>query len=497
MNVLSKLDWIWKEDRKFAIRYTMLFAGGVFSHVMLAALFGIYGRQGLLWGNVGGIGVYVVWALLMIVCGVSDLLLIVPYLDVLVFTGIYNVMLGASAGFYLYTFAMIPATFFFSSRDAKMKHAQVVTAAMALLGVTVMLLTLGRPATAPLASDAQSLGIFQVNLLMGSMLLGMYTWQFLSETQRTQKDLSHIAEYDQLTGVRSRYSLYKLTESIHGTQYCVIMADVDKFKNVNDTYGHAVGDRLLSSIGKTLHSCTRREDIVCRWGGEEFLLVIRSDMDTARTVASRIRRKLTAVAVEVGNDSVSVTMTMGIADCMEADSFEKTAAIADANLLRGKHGGRNCIVCSSDTVADTDSEQQNHTELDTANLDNVIFSAFAATSDTTYVYICNLNTNVSRWSKAAVEYFGLPGEYMYDAGSIWMGFVHPDDRAAYAEDIEAVFSGRKIFHNVTYRARNKNGEYVLCACKGVIAEGEAGQPAMFAGTMTNLGVFNGETLPGR
>ena len=163
-------------------------------------------------------------------------------------------------------------------------------------------------------------------------------------------------------------------------------------------------------------------------------------------------------------------------------------AIADANLLRGKQAGRNCVVTSTNAPQTDGVPQPVQDELDTSNLQGAVFSAFAATSDTTYVYICNLSTNVSRWSKTAVEYFGLPGEYMYDAGNIWMGFVHPDDRALYAEDVEAVLSGRKNFHDVTYRARNKNGEYVRCVCKGVVTEGNAAQPAMFAGTITNLGV---------
>lgn len=485
MNFFSRLDWLWKDDRKFVIRYTLLFAGGVFSHAVLAGVCGIYGAKSLCMLNLAAIMLFFVWFVLVICFGINDLLLLAPLFDVVILSGVHNVILGFAPGVYLYNFTVIPAMYFFSARDAKVKNPQTITILLTLLSIVVMLCTLTVPPKAPLTGD-QNMGFFQVNLIMCALLLSLYSWEFLTESRSTQKDLSHIAEYDQLTGVRSRYSLYKLTEGIHGTQYCVIMSDVDKFKSINDTYGHAVGDQVLAQIGKTLQSCMRREDIVCRWGGEEFLMVIRADLETARAVAQRIRRKLSAVVVESGQDKICVTMTLGIADCLEADSFEKTVAIADANLLRGKQAGRNCVVTSTDTFQ-TES-QPVQAELDTSNLQGAIFSAFAATSDTTYVYICNLSTNVSRWSKTAVEYFGLPGEYMYDAGSIWMGFVHPDDRAIYAEDIEAVLSGRKNFHDVTYRARNRNGEYVLCVCKGMVTGGDATQPAMFAGTITNLGV---------
>ena len=76
---------------------------------------------------------------------------------------------------------------------------------------------------------------------------------------------------------------------------------------------------------------------------------------------------------------------------------------------------------------------------------------------------------------------------MQDAGSIWLGFIHPNDREAYSRDLDAVLSGKKHFHDISYRARNKNGEYVRLLCKGVVTEGDAEHPAMFAGTITNLG----------
>ena len=99
------------------------------------------------------------------------------------------------------------------------------------------------------------------------------------------------------------------------------MCDIDHFKQVNDLYGHDVGDKLLIQIGRVLQACVRREDIACRWGGEEFLLVIRSDLETARAVVERIRRKLGGIAVEAENTVVSVTMTFGIADCLEEETF--------------------------------------------------------------------------------------------------------------------------------------------------------------------------------
>ena len=118
-----------------------------------------------------------------------------------------------------------------------------------------------------------------------------------------------------------------------------------------------------------------------------------------------------------------------------------------------------------------------------------IFEAFSATAKGSYIYLCDMWTDMSRWSKSAVDYFGLPGEYMEDAGTIWAQHIHPEDRQRYQEDIDAVFSGRKKNHELEYRAMDKNGNYVVCTCSGVVIEDEAGNPEFFAGTITNRGTI--------
>ena len=127
-------------------------------------------------------------------------------------------------------------------------------------------------------------------------------------------------------------------------------------------------------------------------------------------------------------------------------------------------------------------------ELELSGLEARVFEAFANTSNRRYLYLCNMRTNVSRWSRSAVEYFGLPGEYIYDAGNVWAQHIHPDDRQMYFDDLEAVFSGKKPCHSFEYRARSKDGNYVVCSCRGIVLKGENGEPDLFAGTLTNHGV---------
>lgn len=116
-----------------------------------------------------------------------------------------------------------------------------------------------------------------------------------------------------------------------------------------------------------------------------------------------------------------------------------------------------------------------------------LFEAFSKTSPNNYIFLCNMWTDISRWSKSAVEDFGLPGEYMEGAGRIWEGCIHPEDRQFYHEDIEQVFRGEKRNHDIMYRVKDKSGTYVLCACNGVVIEDEEGRPSYFAGSIKNHG----------
>lgn len=119
-------------------------------------------------------------------------------------------------------------------------------------------------------------------------------------------------------------------------------------------------------------------------------------------------------------------------------------------------------------------------------LENELFESFANASDNIYIYVCDMQSDLSRWSKNTVDYFGLESEYIKEAGPMWMEHIHPDDRAAYLKDIEAVFSGASTRHSCQYRAKNKYGSYVWLECKGSVITGDEGQPLVFAGLMTRL-----------
>lgn len=114
-----------------------------------------------------------------------------------------------------------------------------------------------------------------------------------------------------------------------------------------------------------------------------------------------------------------------------------------------------------------------------------LFNAFSIVAEGTYVYLCDMRYDVSRWSKNAVATFGLPAEYMYNAGAIWEECIHPDDIDVYHREIDAIFFGDSKEHDMQYRAKKVDGEYVVCTCRGSVLFDENGDPEYFAGSIRN------------
>lgn len=119
-----------------------------------------------------------------------------------------------------------------------------------------------------------------------------------------------------------------------------------------------------------------------------------------------------------------------------------------------------------------------------------LFRAFEIVAEGAYVYLCDLAYDYSRWSAEAITYFGLPGEYMVGCGKIWEAHILPEDRENYSQSIDAIFSGQVGWHDMQYRARNRDGQYVVCTCRGTVIHSSDGRPLYFAGSIRNNGLVN-------
>jgi len=127
--------------------------------------------------------------------------------------------------------------------------------------------------------------------------------------------------------------------------FSVLALDIDHFKRVNDTFGHDVGDEVIKHVARTLRSSARQTDVVCRNGGEEFLMLLpATSVEDARILAERVRISIAENWIDqVGN----VTLSVGIADWQpESGSQEQSLKQADAALYQAKNAGRNCVMIS-------------------------------------------------------------------------------------------------------------------------------------------------------
>lgn len=169
---------------------------------------------------------------------------------------------------------------------------------------------------------------------------------------RYQRRLEAMATTDNLTGLANRHALELLLdqgtrESTRlGTPMSAIMLDIDRFKELNDSRGHLAGDRVLQQVAELLRGGVRNSDIASRWGGEEFLVILKNTrLPAAADVANALRARIEKARPEIDGSPVTLTISAGVATYRAGESKESFVARADALLYQAKQEGRN-RVCS-------------------------------------------------------------------------------------------------------------------------------------------------------
>lgn len=128
---------------------------------------------------------------------------------------------------------------------------------------------------------------------------------------------------------------------------CAMMIDIDFFKKVNDTYGHASGDEVLRTVASVIKAQLRESDIPARYGGEEFAVLLPyTHIDEAKIVGERLRKAVEETTVSLDNLNINVTISMGLAEFRQDESGEELFAQADKALYKAKESGRNRVVCA-------------------------------------------------------------------------------------------------------------------------------------------------------
>ncbi len=318
-----------------------------------------------------------------------------------------------------------------------------------------------------------------------------------NDVRREQEHLAalsmanEMARRDELTHVKNKTAyqetekeLQKQIENGHDP-FGIVVCDINGLKMINDTEGHRTGDEYIKACCMLICR-TYQHSPVFRIGGDEFAVILRSE-DFAN------REKLLADLQRQVEENIRISegpvVASGMAeyqpgdDRLVADVFNRADGLMYKNkthlkeqkLLRESHSLK-----EKANIRVISEERRN--KLD------ALFRSFEIVSEGTYVYLCDMKYDYSRWSKNAVDTYGLPSEYMYGAGDIWENRIHPEDREAYHKGINDIFSGNAAGHDMQYRAQRVTGEYDVCTCRGSVIRDPAGEPDYFAGTIRNHGL---------
>ena len=177
------------------------------------------------------------------------------------------------------------------------------------------------------------------------------SYSLSNELQRAKEHAETLARTDFLTGMNNRRSFYDLCQTPfrlarrHGEDLAVILFDIDRFKKINDEYGHAVGDEVIRTLARIVTRTGRESDVAGRVGGEEFAILLpQTNAKNAHELAERLREQMERSVVHLGNREVKFTASFGVAQMAAGcESLEALVASADGAMYEAKERGKNCV----------------------------------------------------------------------------------------------------------------------------------------------------------
>ncbi|WP_157746912.1 GGDEF domain-containing protein [Marinobacter sp. LV10R510-11A] len=200
-----------------------------------------------------------------------------------------------------------------------------------------------------------------IGIVVSEALRQLRTGEFLARQEL--QELQEQATTNQLTALLNRRATHHLLEREHaraqryGTGYSLILGDLDKFKHVNDRYGHNIGDIVLQETARRLGSHMRAQDALCRWGGEEILMMLpETDLDGALHVAEKIRLSFADEPMLAGEHRIPQTISLGVTNCRARDDIESAIKRADDALYQAKENGRNRAEAIPSPYSEHDSQ---------------------------------------------------------------------------------------------------------------------------------------------
>lgn len=263
----------------------------------------------------------------------------------------------------LLTLVLVFGIFNLNARDAKVAGAYAVL----LTGAAMLYKTTTDPAAYPVPLEAVHFALVLITVPTISVLTAQLSNLRIrlrskqDELTRALARIQMLATRDELTGLYNRRHMMSVLEEYQGRlarssnhQFCVAILDIDFFKQINDTHGHVVGDEVLRNFASHAAAMTRDTDVLARWGGEEFMLVLvdTTPLDAERGI-QRLRESMRQVIMARDHLAVHPSFSAGLTAYRSGESLEACIDRADKALYRAKSDGRNRTVIWTDASSPT------------------------------------------------------------------------------------------------------------------------------------------------
>lgn len=290
----------------------------------------------------------------------------VTYIEIILHSIFSTICIGWNFGFSQYIVGLVPFGFYFCVTLLKcsVKKRYLIAAGAGIFAslcfIGCRLISMFGGSIFPLkVSPIVEFLIYTFNTLCNFTFLFMVTLIFIIDMQLSANKLTDqnaildkMASVDPLTGLYNRRSMQAFFDHAIESEepFCLVMCDIDDFKKCNDNYGHDFGDIVLKEVTHIIHELETDHGYVCRWGGEEILILCNESLDLTCKIAENIRKDVESHNFDYDGKIIHCTLTIGVAAHKKGNTIADTIMHADNRLYYGKKNGKNRVVTPYDTA---------------------------------------------------------------------------------------------------------------------------------------------------
>ena len=342
------------------IKYAVLGDSLAVIHFFFMVMFFIHGVTPLFVYNIFAVSMYIYCGTYLTKHERYARIFILVFVEIVFHSTLATILLNWNYGFMIYTIALVPVVFYMSYTiegiRRSLEFSLLATASVFVIYFGVIFYS-RHSAQIYTPSDRLEGMFFYFNNFLAFVFTISFSALYIIEIRNIQRNLrsenvslEEQANYDKLTHLLNRNAMTKYFEDAiilserDDKDFCILMLDIDDFKKVNDTYGHDCGDEVLKTVARVITNDLRQGDAVFRWGGEEIVVLIRSDLKVATSVAHRICNHIAGAVTTHQNKSVKVTITIGVAAFVKGMTMDELIKQADVKLYYGKKHGKDQVV---------------------------------------------------------------------------------------------------------------------------------------------------------